>query len=121
MNVKCRVFENICPDAVIFEIENTNTILISLYIAPDNSSYRNHEIFSIINFIIKNFKNKHACLIGDLNPRCGTPDIDPINQSINQSKSFPQHYQKYKSIRIITIIEFKKIAIMLGRGLLKTS
>ena len=77
LNVKCRVFENICPDAVIFEIKNTDTTLISPYIAPENSSYKNHEIFSIINFIIKNFKNKHVCLIGDLNSRCGTPDIDP--------------------------------------------
>ena len=36
--VKCRVLENICPDAVIFEIENTDAILISPYITPDNPS-----------------------------------------------------------------------------------
>ena len=66
MDVKCRVFENICPDAVIFEIENTNAIFIAPYIAPDNSAYKNYEIFSIINY-----------LIGDLNSRCGTPDINP--------------------------------------------
>ena len=36
LNVKYQVFDNISPDAVIFELENTNAIFIASYITPEN-------------------------------------------------------------------------------------
>ena len=44
--------------------------------------------------------------------------IQSINQSINQTKSFPQHYQK---IQINKNNYNYRVLDMMGRGLLKTS
>ena len=67
------ILENVCPDAIVIEILNTNVVMLAPYIVPDNSKYKFEKIFSLIDFIIKNFKNKYLYIMGDLNARCGTP------------------------------------------------
>ena len=72
-DLSLRIWENVCPDAIVLEILNTNAVILAPYIVPDNSKYKFEKIFSLIDFIIKNFKNKYLYIMGDLNARCGTP------------------------------------------------
>ena len=88
--IKVCVFDNICPDTVVFSVESTNVIFIAPYITPENSKYKVPHIFSILENIIKSFNNYRVFLIGDLNSRCGNsitrnlqylPNVDPIVNS----------------------------------------
>ena len=77
LNITFRVYTDVCPDAVIFEIMNANVIIIAPYIVPENSVYKAYEIFTVLYFIIKNIKTKCIYIMGDLNFRCATPDSNP--------------------------------------------
>ena len=70
---KFTVFDDICPDAVVLNVQATNTIFIAPYVAPDNSLYKISGIFSFIDSVIIIFPNSHIFLLGDLNSRCGVP------------------------------------------------
>ena len=86
------VFKDVCPDAVIFEIDNV--IFIALYIMPYNSNYKEKEIFSTIGFIVKNFRNRDIYLFGDLNARCGTPILDNCKYNHNPDQVINTHGKK---------------------------
>ena len=73
MDLSFRLYKDVCPDAVVLEIKNTDAVFIAPYIVPDNSKYKIEKIFSVVDFIIKNFKDKYIYIMGDLNARCGTP------------------------------------------------
>ena len=92
-----RLYKDVCPDAVILEIVNTNAVIIAPYIVPDNSKYKVKKIFSIIDFIIKNFKNKLVYIMGDLNARCGTP-ISTLQYACNPDKTINSNGRKMLSI-----------------------
>ena len=72
LNMKFHTSNDICPDAVIFEIDNTKAIFIAPF-TPISSIYKEKEIFDNLDFIVKNFKHRYIYLLGDLNSRCATP------------------------------------------------
>ena len=92
-----RLYEDVCPDAVILEIVNTNAVIIAPYIVPDNSKYKIEKIFSIIDFIIKNFKNKYVYIMGDLNARCGIP-VSTLQYACNPDKIINSNGRKMLSV-----------------------
>ena len=67
------VYHDVCPDAVVLKLRNTNIVIVAPYIVPDNSKYKINKIFTILDFIMKNFTKDRVYLIGDLNARCATP------------------------------------------------
>ena len=47
LGLSFRLYEDVCPDAVVMEIRNTDVIIIAPYIVPDNSKYKiERNIFS---------------------------------------------------------------------------
>ena len=70
------MFENIYRDMVVFTVKGTDLLFIAPYITPENSQYKNKEIFTIVDFIIKCFNSYKIFMIGDFNTRCGDPVID---------------------------------------------
>ena len=87
LDLKFNIYEDVCPDALVMEIENTNITIVAPYIVPDNSKFKVKEIFSILDFIIKNFKERSLYIVGDLNARCGTPDnYHNYNYAVNPDK-----------------------------------
>lgn len=72
-DIRLHTYEYICPDAVIFEVTDTNTVIVAPYITPENSKYKEKDIFNILDYIIKNFRNQHIIITADLNSRCATP------------------------------------------------
>ena len=51
------VFTDLAPDTVVFSPVESKTLFIAPYITPDNSKYKNPEIFSNIDFTLDNYKN----------------------------------------------------------------
>ena len=116
-NCKYHVFNDVCPDAVIFEIENTDAIFIALYITPENSIYKEKEIFSIIDFILKNFRRRNIYLFGDLNARCATPTISKNHYKPNPDKVINSYGRKLIKICIDNSLTFINGLIYLNRCL----
>ena len=77
------MYDDVCPDAIVVEVMDTDIIIIAPYAVPDNSKYKVKNIFSKIDFIIKNFVNKQIYLMGDLNSRCATPSNEQYQYSVN--------------------------------------
>ena len=74
-DLELSVFEDLCPDTVVFTIKGTRLLFIAPYITPDNSRYKTVGIFDRLAIIINHFKAYKIYVIGDLNARCGTPNI----------------------------------------------
>ena len=47
LDMNFRVYSDVCPDAVVFGDDNSNSVFIAPYIAPDNSRYKIKEIFKV--------------------------------------------------------------------------
>ena len=83
LDLKFRVYKDVCPDVVVVLIEGANVFLVATYITPQGTKYRFPGIFKLLQFILKNLNGYKVYLIGDLNARCGTP-VGPY--SINPDK-----------------------------------
>ena len=79
LDIQLHLFENICPDSVVFSIESCSIHFIAPYITPRNSSCKRAEIFPCIQTIVQSFRHYRICLIGDLNSRCGNVTIHPYS------------------------------------------
>ena len=87
LKLSFRVYQDICPDAVVVKLCNTNVVIIAPYVVPENSKFKINKIFSILHFIIQNFPRDHVYMIGDLNARCATPDNIHTHQYIQNPDS----------------------------------
>ena len=82
LKLSFHVYHDICPEALVMKLCNTNVVIIAPYVVPDNSKFKVDKIFSIINFIIQNFPRDHVYMMGDMNARCATPDNTHTHQYI---------------------------------------
>ena len=98
LSLKFRLFEDICPDAVVLEIVDTDIVVIAPYIVPDNSKYKIDYVFPLLDFIIKNFKTKHLYIMGDLNARCATPVDTAYHYAHNPDNVLNSNGRKVLSI-----------------------
>ena len=73
MKLSFRVYHDVCPEAVVLKLCNSNIVLIAPYVVPDNSKFKISNIFSILDFVIQNFSRDYMYVMGDLNARCATP------------------------------------------------
>ena len=92
------MFEGICSDMVVLAVKETNIVLIVPYITPENSLYKNPQIFSTIDFIVKSFSNCNIYVIGDLNARCGDPVIAGYSYTRNTDSGINAHGRKLVSL-----------------------
>ena len=85
------VYDNICPDDVIFGIKDTTGIFITPHIAPESSVYKQKGIFAILKHIVKKFQTYDIYLLGDLNARCSTPSYSQNDYRTNPDKFINQN------------------------------
>jgi hypothetical protein len=81
LDLECVVYENICPDTVVFSIKGTRVLVVAVYVTPENSRYKNPSIFMILQNIIESFKEYKIYVIGDFNARCGTPEVTKYTEN----------------------------------------
>ena len=79
-NVRCDldielVYDGL-QDCVMCRVRNTDLMIIALYIPPSNSTYFKDEYFSNLDLIYNRFRSYVFLIMGDLNPRVGTPTYD---------------------------------------------
>ena len=72
-NMKLNIITDDLKDCVIFEICNTQIVVIAIYIVPSNSKYYTEMYFKNLELMIEHFKNRQIIIIGDMNSRVGTP------------------------------------------------
>ena len=98
LSLNFRMFDDVCPDAVVLEIIDTDIVVIAPYIVPDNSKYKIDYMFPLLDFIIKNFKRKCLYIMGDLNARCATPANTMYHYAHNPDEVINSNGRKVLSI-----------------------
>ena len=94
LDMRFHVYDNICPDAVVFSIKGTRSIFIAPYITPETSRYAIEGIFLQLKIIISNFKDYSIYLMGDLNARCGTLDNSNVQYAPNPDDAINSYGRK---------------------------
>ena len=95
VDMKFRVFMDVCPDVVVLLIEGSRVFLIASYFTPETSiKYRFPAIFSLIKFILKNLSGYRVYMLGDLNARCGTPIMKGLTYTTNPDKIMNMYGKK---------------------------
>ena len=94
LDISFHVFTDLASDMVVFSPVESKTLFIALYITPDNSKYKNPEIFSNIDFILNVYKDYQIFIIGDLNSRCGTPIAPNVQYAPNPDTVINTHGRK---------------------------
>ena len=98
-------------DCVIFEIDNTDIIIIAIYIPPSNSRYFDDMCFENIKLFLDRFKNRSYYFVDDLNSRLG----EWISVKRHQYKSNPDKIINQNGRRLKQIIcNFSDIVLTNG-------
>ena len=101
-------------DCTVCEINNTNTILIAIYIPPNNSQYFNEDIFEHLKSMLTYFlPHKSIYIVGDMNSRFGNmnTNVKPqLRYKINPDTSTNQN-----GLKLIKILqEFPEMVLLNG-------
>ena len=100
------------PDCTVCEIQDTNIILVALYIPPNNSKYFSEDLFDHLKAIFAHFlPQKSIYVVGDLNSRYGDlNDISTLHYNINPDSTINQNGTKLRKI----LQEFPSIKLLNG-------
>ena len=109
LKLSFRVYHDICPDAVVVKLCNTNIVIVAPYIVPDNSKFKISDIFSILDFITQNFSRDYVYMMGDLNARCATP-----NNSTQQYVRNPDSVINANGRKLLSLCSARNLTLVNG-------